>query len=809
MGTAYSVHDEWIELYNSAAATVSLSGWAISFADGSPATITLSGEIGPRGYYLLERFERAVSDVAADLVYGGGTIDNADERMLLSDLQGALIDSANLDGGPWPGGVGAAASGISYATMERADPAAPDADENWCTNDGEVRNGVHAGGAAINGTPRAQNSCYGASPGLAADLVALKTGPLSVVPPCPITYRITLSNGGSITAAGTILSDALPIGVGFITQASPFTFTAAGRDLSWHVGDVPTGTRLVITVTGLATGATPGPLTNTIIATTVTSETTLANNTATWRTELPATSTYRLPLVARVYTPPAYWVIIEAVLYDGLQLNDTDEAVMLLNGGDREVDLTGWRLCKWGSSDWACAALPPTAIAPHQRLWLARSGTSFAASFGFQPDLVLGNWQGLANGGDEVVLRDAAGSVQDAIVFKNGATSVPGWTGAPVQPYAGSGFPLEGQVLFRSLDEETGRPAEDTDTAADWAQHTGDPWRGRRVRYPGWDLESFSPPAVSTSGWVTAGIAPDNAYHVVVDTIRSAEETLELELYTLEHYGVVMELLQQAHRGVSVTVLLEGGPAGGVADQELWACQQLHATGNGRCFFLVSSDTLRIRNRYTFLHAKSIIVDRQRLLLGSQNLTHLGLPGDDKSNGTGGSRGVVLVTDAPEVVARAAAVFEADCDPDSHADVSLWGPGNVVGHGPPPPGFTPDAGADWVTYTAQFTQPLVTAAAWFELVTAPEATLRSSDALLGLVARAGAGDAVYVEQSYEHADWGDPFSAPNLRLQSYFDAARRGASVRILLNGGNFGIPGFPLTENVETAASVYQAAVR
>jgi hypothetical protein len=152
-------------------------------------------------------------------------------------------------------------------------------------------------------------------------------------------------------------------------------------------------------------------------------------------------------------------------------------------------------------------------------------------------------------------------------------------------------------------------------------------------------------------------------------------------------------------------------------------------------------------------------------------------------------------------------VFRADCDPDHHEDVSLWGPDNPFGLGPPPPGFTPDTGVDWVTHTVEFTRPLVTTGTWFELVTAPESALRTSDGLLGLVARAGPGDAVYVEQFYEHPHWGDPATAPNLRLESYIDAARRGARVRILLNGGNFGIASFPLTNNVEAAAAVNRIA--
>jgi hypothetical protein len=55
-----------------------------------------------------------------------------------------------------------------------------------------------------------------------------------------------------------------------------------------------------------------------------------------------------------------------------------------------------------------------------------------------------------------------------------------------------------------------------------------------------------------------------------------------------------------------------------------------------------------------------------------------------------------------------------------------------------------------------------------------------------MVARAGPGDRVLVEQLYEYTFWGpttsNPTDDPNPRLEAYIDAARRGAGVRILLD---------------------------
>ena len=54
MGGADDANAEWIELLNSGASSVDLSGWTLVASDGSP-TITLSGSIAGGGLYLLER----------------------------------------------------------------------------------------------------------------------------------------------------------------------------------------------------------------------------------------------------------------------------------------------------------------------------------------------------------------------------------------------------------------------------------------------------------------------------------------------------------------------------------------------------------------------------------------------------------------------------------------------------------------------------------------------------------------------------------------------------------------------------------
>ncbi len=807
MGTTANSADEWIEFYNSTDSPIDIMNWSIygadtgmclnfSDADGSPITT-----IAAHGYLIYANHADDVRDSGgANIVdIWDATIamnDDSPGQVILYDAPdcgGNVIDTANQSVGDWFEG-----DAEDDMTMERRSPVASGTDgSNWCTNDGVTINGLDAGSHPINGTPKAQNSCYEPPVSDEADLVVAKTGPITAEAGSIITYHIVISNAGTSTATATLLTDTLPAAVEFVAQTSPLTFSQPGGALRWELGDVLAGTQVVITVTAEVTDTAAGLLANHISATTTASETTMANNAASWTTTVGEAT-----------------VLISAVLYDGYQTDDTDEAVQLVNVGTAPVDLTDWELCKDTGAGLSCRVLTSTVLSPSSRIWLARDAIGFAVSFGFPPDFGMDDWlpYGLSNSGDEVVLRDDEGIVVDTVVFEGGNTAVGDWSGGAVEPY--SVGRAEGQILYRIPDETTGLPIADTNTAADWIQYTGDSAYGRRVLYPGWDLDPlFWPLTATESATVVVGVTPDNGFDVLSQTISRAQRTISVEVYSLRHPAVVTALVQKAREGVSVTVLLEGQQAAVSQDdpswqQELWACREIEAAG-GQCWFMIHDTGARIYNRYDYIHAKFIIVDDEWVLITSQNLTESGFPSDDKSNGTAGSRGVVLAMNAPSMVARAAQVFALDMDAARHNDLLRWSPALTGTYGPPVITYTPQLTMpDYTTTTVHFEAPLAVSGTYdFELFTAPEAALRQSDALLGLVGRAGAGDAIYVEQMYEYVDWGDnPADDLNVRLEAYVAAARRGATVRILLNEGTFGGPKFG-TPNTATVAYVNQIA--
>jgi phosphatidylserine/phosphatidylglycerophosphate/cardiolipin synthase-like enzyme len=478
-------------------------------------------------------------------------------------------------------------------------------------------------------------------------------------------------------------------------------------------------------------------------------------------------------------------VILDAVLYDGQALNDLDEAVAVRNISDAPLDLAGYRLADGGGSLGVISTT--TIIDPDQIVWLARDAAAFSREFGFAPDRELAGWPGYSNAGDAVLLQDPSGAALDVLVYTGGDTGTAGWSGAVVEPYsAGGNFAAEGQILYRVRDQLTNRPIPDSDTAADWAQSRDDVINGRRVRYPGWDSERyFFTRRFSATGTLTVSVAPDNSYETVVGLFGQADRSIDLASLTLDNLPVAQALADAAGRGVAVRVLLEGAPAGGLSDQTRYACQLIELAGGG-CWFMIADSAERIHDRYRFMHAKYFVVDGRTAAVSTENFSPDSLPDDDKTDGTRGRRGVILITDAAGVAEHLLDVFNHDLDP-AHADILRWTSAHPV-YGAPPSGYVPEPNPGGIGYAVRYPRPVTFLDLFaFELIQSPDNSLRDVDGLLGLLGRAGPGDTLLVQQLVERPFWGsntarNALSDPNPRLAALIAAARRGATVRLLLD---------------------------
>jgi hypothetical protein len=131
-----TTNDEWIELYNPA--LIDLNGWRLVADDGNP-DITFSGITASDTYFVIGRYSSIFSSGATvDLAFTSSmgvwsSLDNNGEILYLLDPNGFVVDTANLDGGGWPAGLGSP----TYASMERLGAIA-DSNTAWATYAGTV-----------------------------------------------------------------------------------------------------------------------------------------------------------------------------------------------------------------------------------------------------------------------------------------------------------------------------------------------------------------------------------------------------------------------------------------------------------------------------------------------------------------------------------------------------------------------------------------------------------------------------------------------------------------------------------------------
>jgi phosphatidylserine/phosphatidylglycerophosphate/cardiolipin synthase-like enzyme len=502
-----------------------------------------------------------------------------------------------------------------------------------------------------------------------------------------------------------------------------------------------------------------------------------------------------LPLVHQSL-PVAPPLLISALYYDTYITGEPDEAFQLYNPLAWPVSLDGWRV----SSGTRTVMFPPgLALAAHGKIWCARQATAFAASFGFSPrceyggdsDPMIPDLTGsaltLANTGGRIALSYPTGTYVDVLAYEAGDALAPGWHGPAVDPYRPTNsFSAEGQILARKRDEASGLPVPDTDTRADWQQDPDNVLHGRKAEYPGWDLDRFFvSPAAKEAATVRVIVSPDHAFAAIKPLLDSAQQSIRFAGYTFEHAGLGEAIAARARAGVQVEMLLEGAPSGGVTEQQRWIVSQI-AAGGGRVYYLRSDAANDIRARYAYYHAKFMVLDGRLALISSENLSANSFPDDDKADGTYGHRGVTLVTDAPSVVAWVNAMLDADIAPTEHPDVWPWHPADPT-LGAPSPGFVPSRVSGGTFYRVQAPAPLLASGTFaFQVIQSPEASLHKGDGLLALVNRAGPGDVLLVQALYEQTWWGAESSNvtddPNPRLEAYIDAARSGATVRVLLD---------------------------
>ncbi|HEY8279820.1 MAG TPA: phospholipase D-like domain-containing protein [Bdellovibrionota bacterium] len=170
-----------------------------------------------------------------------------------------------------------------------------------------------------------------------------------------------------------------------------------------------------------------------------------------------------------------------------------------------------------------------------------------------------------------------------------------------------------------------------------------------------------SAPSTAADGDAAFAVSPESAFSLIEGAIRDARDSIEMNIYMLTNRSVTQLLADKAQSGVKVTVLIEGETFGGemlapvkrVLD-DLYLRFEQQSNGRGKLFVMTSQAGNR---RYTFNHAKYMIVDGRKTFVSSENITGSAF---NSKNLTGGTRGWEIYLENLSLARTLSKIFQED-----------------------------------------------------------------------------------------------------------------------------------------------------
>ncbi|MFA5452376.1 MAG: phospholipase D-like domain-containing protein [Candidatus Methanomethylophilaceae archaeon] len=193
----------------------------------------------------------------------------------------------------------------------------------------------------------------------------------------------------------------------------------------------------------------------------------------------------------------------------------------------------------------------------------------------------------LNDDGDDIYLIKE-GTTIDTFVFGN-ITTKEGWSGDSFDDIPKYSYAVRKSVF-------------DTDSAKDWKITI--PGRVDRIQVADGYLSTVEP-----------FVFPESSGAPVFNALEKAKTEIVISVYTISHPDIISLLVSLKEKGVSITVLVEGAPAGGVPRSEIGMLALMNDAGID-VRIMTADDGFR---RYTYLHNKYAVIDSKTVIITSEN----------------------------------------------------------------------------------------------------------------------------------------------------------------------------------------------
>lgn len=258
-------------------------------------------------------------------------------------------------------------------------------------------------------------------------------------------------------------------------------------------------------------------------------------------------------------------------------------------------------------------------------------------------------------------------------------------------------------------------------------------------------------PAIFFNVTVTTFVSPDCSSEMFTYAVDRASDEILLNVYEFSSPVMADSLIAARGRGVNISVLVEGGPVGGISLEGKSAIWRMNAGGIPVLQMAAGKD---IHPPYRYDHAKYLVLDHRAVLLTSENFKYSGFP----PAGFNSNRGWGVYLEDPALAKYFSTVYQTDST----------GPSVIPIKGSAGDPETVPAGKHAVEFT-----PERFSGATVRPVISPD----TSSEIIDLIQTARTS--IEIEQAYITNE--TPLTL-NPYLAAAVNASRRGVHVRVLLD---------------------------
>jgi len=444
-----------------------------------------------------------------------------------------------------------------------------------------------------------------------------------------------------------------------------------------------------------------------------------------------------------------------------------NEYIKIYNPSSEKIDISGWYFTnnplKNKIVQNKIIFSEKTRILPNNFLVLSQNASAYLWETGKKPDFEYNANSDknipqmnssknltLSNKGGYLALKNRYNHTIDTIVYGNVDYNLSGWNGKPI-PSSN-----EGIILKRNSNKD-GQPI-DTNTSFDWTHP-----REYRI-----GQSDFSYQKIRFNGKIRTFISPDSSFETIASEIRNTSNCIYLNIYEFTSLHLCDELIKTLLKNVSINILLDGSPVGGISLEEKYLLKRI-ANYGGNIRFIKNNRDNKVYGRYSFNHGKYLVIDNSTVIIESCNWAETGIP----LNPSFGNREWGVVIKNSSVANYFLNVFLEDwdlsrCDIFSIDKMNLKVPSNFYLMEKTYKGY----------YESAFSSNRFIGNFTIYPVLSPDTSYQAIYDMIN-----SANNSIYIEQLYIYKDWDQ---AVNPFVECLVNKSKNGIDVKVILNYNPF-----------------------